>query len=156
MWDTKKRENGSLSCSYTEKSEKIGSLFNNSEPPLIFIIDRTCRWMLYMFLFYSILNRFNFLFGYISDIYLLLYSFLYFFPRIHTHNLHAIKDDRSLLEFQSFQIKIVRVIFPNDSHLDIQFFQHNSILVFKTISRFFADSTTKFLASRYTIFAFEY
>lgn len=129
MWDTKKRENGSLSCSYTEKSEKIGSLFNNSEPPLIFIIDRTCRWMLYMFLFYSILNRFNF---------------------------HAIKDDRSSLEFQSFQIKIVCVIFPNDSHLDIQFFQHNSILVFKTISRFFADSTTKFSASRYTIFAFEY
>lgn len=52
MWDTKKRENGSLLCSYTEKSEKIGSLFNNSEPPLIFIIDRTCRWMLYMFLLF--------------------------------------------------------------------------------------------------------
>lgn len=91
----------------------------------------------------------------IFRIYIYFFTLFYIFSRTQ-YNLHAIKDDRSSLEFQSFQIKIVRVIFPNDSHLDIQFFQYNSILVFKTISRFFADSTTKFLASRYTIFAFEY
>ena len=44
----------------------------------------------------------------------------------------------------------VRVIFPNDSHLDLQFFQHHSILVFKTISILLQNSYI--WTSRYTIF----